>query len=199
VRFFNLSIKKIIYKIILNDSSSWEIPELLNGEKPMVSDSDGKNFPFYGNKNEVEIIIGPKSKSTLHQVIMNDNFCPHVTWDLPINHQRYVRLTNVKRNQKFITWLVAMNVQSTTFIVLKTFKWSIKLEIDVNPSAELGKRARLISDPEQKQPHELKRNLKIPNCALYPSNANGCQRLIWHSSNISDPLIVVSSKFARRR
>ena len=178
-------------------SSSWEIPELLSGEKPMVSDSDGKNFPFYGNKNEVAVIIGPKSNSTLHQVIMTDNFCPHVTWDLPINQQRHVRLTNVKRNQKFITWLVAMNMQNSTFIVLKTYKWSIKLEIDVNPLSELGSRAKLVSDQEQKQPRELKKNLKIPNCALYPSNANGCQRLIWHSSKISDPLIVLSSKLAR--
>jgi hypothetical protein len=163
----------------------------------MVSDSDGKNFPFYGNKNEVETIIGPKPHSSLHKVIMSDNFCPHVTWDLPTQHQRYVRLTNVKRNQKFITWLVAMDVHNSTFIVLKTYKWSIKLEIVVNPLAELGNRAKLISDPEQKQPHELKRNLKIPNCALYPSNANSCQRLIWHSSKMSDPLIVVSSKLVR--
>ncbi len=163
----------------------------------MVSDSDGKNFPFYGNKNECKLIIGPKSNSTLHEVTMNDNFCPHVTWDLPICEQKHVKLTNIKRNQNFFTWLVAMDVRNSTFIVLKTYKWNIKLEIEVDTHEKLGNRAKLIGEFEQEQPRALKHNIKIPNCALYPSNANGCQILVWRSSDLSDRIVVVSSKHVR--
>jgi hypothetical protein len=163
----------------------------------MVSDSDGKSFPFYGNKNEVTLIEGPKPSYTTHLVTMNDNFYPHVTWDLPISSHRFVRLTKIKRNQKFLTWLVAMDVLQGYFIVLKTFKWSMKLEIDVDPSKEQGHRATLVNGHEQKQPLELNKNVKIPSCALYPSNANGCQNLIWRSyDDMSHPLAVVSTKSA---
>lgn len=159
----------------------------------MVSDSDGKNFPWYGSKNEVVLIKGPQSSSTTHHVTMNDNFYPHVTWDIPTSNEKSPKLTNVKRDQKFYTWLVAMDVLSGNFVVLKTFKWRMKLEIHVDPHKELGKRARLISDPIPKQPIALKYNVKIPNCALYPANANSAQVLIWRPNN-SKPIIVVAPK-----
>lgn len=66
--------------------SSWEFPDLNNGQLHMISDSDGHNFPFYGNSPvEVALISGPKSQSTLHRVSINDNFDPQISLDLPIN------------------------------------------------------------------------------------------------------------------
>ena len=146
----------------------------------MVSDSDGKNFPWYGSKSEVAIIKGPLDFPTIHKVVMNDNFCPHVTWNIPVSETtRTVTLTNIKRNQKFYTWLVAMDLVHGHLIILKTYKWKIRLEIEVDPSKKLGERAKLVSDPRIKQPCELKTNKSIPSCALYPSNANSCQILRW--------------------
>lgn len=159
----------------------------------MISDSDGKNFPWYGSKTEVVLIKGPQP-STKYIVSMNDNFYPHITWDVPIDTFRSAKLTNVKRHQKFLTWLVAFDVKNGYFVVLKTFKWRMKVEIDVNPLRPLGKRARLISNPVPKQPEELKNNSKIPNCALLPANANSTQLLVWYPRN-DEPLIVVPPKY----
>ena len=159
----------------------------------MVSDSDGKNFPWYGSKTEVALIKGPQFAYTKHFVSMNDNFYPHITWDVPVNAYHTPKLTNVKRNQKFITWLVAMDVKNGYFIVLKAFKWRMKLEIEINPAKPLGQRARLISNPVPKQPRLMKNNIKIPNCALYPTNANSTQVLVWHPRKNS-PIIVVAPK-----
>lgn len=158
----------------------------------MISDSDGKNFPWYGGKTEVITIKGPQSTPTTHQVTMNDNFYPHVTWDLPFSDERVARLTHVKRYQRFLTWLVALDVVNNQFIVLRTFKWRMKIEIEIDPTKELGKRATLISNPEQKQPVCLQKNIKIPNCALYPSNANSSQTLVWYSKNAKQHKIVAS-------
>ena len=174
-------------------SSSWEFPELTNGQKPMVSDSDGRNFPWYGSRNEVSVVKGPQNTHTTHTVSMNDNFYPHVTWDIPTSNEKISRLTNIKRVQTFYTWLVAMDVVNTQFVVLKTFKWTMNLEIAVDPSKQLGQRARLISAPEQQQPMVLKENIKIPNCALYPSNANSCQVLMWRPNGAS-PVVVVGPR-----
>ena len=165
----------------------------MSGEKPMVSDSDGKNFPWYGNKTEVVCVRGPQSRCTLHQVTMNDNFHPHITWDVPTasdessahtdkHESASMRLTRVKRDQKFVTWLAAMDVVRGDFVVLKTYKWRMNVEIEVDVRRALGERARLVSEPIQKQPVLLKSNVRIPNCALYPSNANSSQILVWHSA-----------------
>lgn len=184
--------------------SSWEFPDLTNGKQPMVSDSDGKNFPFYGSHNEIALVHGPQLHATLHQVTMNDNFNPHVTWDLPIlnsvnHHKIQPKLTHIKRDQRFYTWLVAMDVNTGTILVLRTFKWRINLEIEVDPRRELGVRARLVGNTKQMQPRACKSNVEIPNCALYPSNANSSQILVWRASNSSKPRVIVGSKSFRRR
>jgi hypothetical protein len=167
----------------------------------MVSDSDGKNFPWYGNKTEVVCIKGPQKTSTIHQITMNDNFHPHITWDLPMSDEAVVRLTRVKRDQKFLTWLVAMDVHKCEFIVLKTFKWRMNVEILIDPKREQGKRAILISEPIQKQPVLLKNNIRIPNCALYPSNANSSQILVWHSNSsiVKKPLVILGPKYYKHK
>ena len=159
----------------------------------MVSDSDGMNFPWYGGKTETALIKGPTEGTTLHSVSMNDNFFPHVTWDIPTSTDRIVRLTNVKRDQSFLTWLVAMDVINCHFMVLKTFKWNMKLEISVNPRKALGSRAKLVSNQKLKQPEQVEKNIEIPNCALYPSNANSSQVLVWRT-HYGDPITVVSPK-----
>lgn len=164
----------------------------MNKSKPMISDSDGKNFPWYGNKTEVCLIKGPTKTSSSYSVHMNDNFCPHITWDIPVSMSRIKKpkLTNVKRDQSFITWLAAMDVNNGNFLVLKTIKWRMWLEIQVDPNKELGKRARLVSDPVPVQPEILKHNLSIPECALYPPNANSSQYLVWRPSERKSFVII---------
>ncbi len=162
----------------------------------MISDSDGKNYPWYGSTQEVKLIEGPKEEFQNFTVTMNDNFHPHVTWDIPTSMERIPRLTNVKRDQFFYTWLVAMDVLKGNFIVLKTVQWQMKLEIHVDPNKSLGNRAKLISNPEQEQPHILKKNIKIPKCALYPINANSAQVLIWRPYK-SKPEMVIKPKYFR--
>lgn len=172
--------------------SSWEFPTLSSGKVPMISDSDGKNFPWYGGKSEVSLLKGPQTFHTRHKIIMNDNFNPHVTWDVPFSNEKNFKLTCVKRNQRFYTWLVAMNVLTGSMIILRTFKWSIRVEIHVDPNKEFGKRAQLKGKKFQQQPILVK-NKKIPHCALYPGNANSSQILTWIPKN-GKPILVVSSK-----
>lgn len=162
--------------------SSWEFPQLMSGQNPMISDSDGRNYPFYGSKSEVIEIQGPCTDYTTLKVLMNDNFYPHITWDIPTSNERLSRLTYVKRHQSFYTWLVAMNARNGSILVLKTISWQMNLEISIDPSQPQGSRATLISDPIPKQPEILKQNIRIPTCVLYPPNANSAQILVWHPS-----------------
>ncbi|CAF0790280.1 unnamed protein product [Rotaria sp. Silwood1] len=160
--------------------SSWEFPQLMSGQNPMISDSDGRNYPFYGSKSEVIEIQGPCTDYTALKVVMNDNFYPHITWDIPTSNERLARLTNVKRHQSFYTWLVAMNARSGSILVLKTISWQMDLEINIDPTKPPGSRATLVSDPIPIQPEILKQNIRIPTCVLYPPNANSAQILVWH-------------------
>jgi hypothetical protein len=176
--FLNLELQNFEY--FANSSSSWEFPELDSGEKHMVSDSDGTNFPWYGSKTEVADVVGPQDNPTLHHVSMNDNFHPHITWDIPTSGSSANRLTRVTREQKFLTWLVAMEVVRGEFFVLKTYRWGMHVEIAVDPSKKLGQRARVVSEQCPRQPYLLKKNVRVPSCALYPSNANSSQILVWY-------------------
>ena len=161
----------------------------------MVSDSDGKQFPWYGSKTEVCLIKGPKSMHSVYEVRMNDNFYPHVTWDIPTSNEKIPRLTRVNREQSFLTWLVAMNVVTGRFLVLKTIKWHMLLELDIDPRKELGKRVRLVNGAVPSQPILLDKNIRIPKCALYPANANSSQYLVWRpSGHNSIPKIIVQPK-----
>lgn len=160
--------------------SSWEFPQLMSGQNSMISDSDGRNYPFYGSKSEVIDLYGPASDYQTVKVQMNDNFYPHITWDIPTSSERLSRLTHVKRHQSFYTWLVAMNVRNGSILVLKTISWQMNLEINVDPTKPQGHRATLISDPVPIQPEILKQNIRIPTCVLHPPNANSAQILIWH-------------------
>ncbi|CAF1456115.1 unnamed protein product, partial [Adineta ricciae] len=160
--------------------SSWEFPQLMSGQNPMISDSDGRNYPFYGSKSEVIELQGPFSDYRTIKVLMNDNFYPHITWDIPTSNERLSRLTNVRRHQTFYTWLVAMNAKNGSILVLKTITWQMNLEINVDPTKPQGSRAVLISNPIPIQPEILKQNIRIPTCVLYPPNANSAQILVWH-------------------
>lgn len=160
----------------------------------MISDSDGKNYPWYGSNREVILVEGPQEEYKNHTVTMNDNFYPHVTWDIPTSNQRIPRLTSIKRDQAFYTWLVAMDILNNEIIILKTIRWKMMLEIKIDPTKKLGNRAKLISNPIPQQPKILRRNVKIPNSALYPANANSAQTLVWRPFK-NQPEIVVPPKY----
>jgi len=59
-------------------STSWEFPEIVVGKYRMISDADGKQYPWYGSKTEVQTLEGPTPQPTHVTIHMNDNFFPQV-------------------------------------------------------------------------------------------------------------------------
>ena len=154
---------------------------------------------------------------------MNDNFYPSVTWDIPVSEGTNAHLTEIVRDQSFITWLAAINETTKDIIILKTVRWSFYLEIHVDPTRELGQRARVVTPTIQNQPSitngvyekhqvgaasKMRRRVtsnnsnsnclnNIPISALVRPSANNAQTLIWRPTN-SDPIIVVPAKEEHR-
>ena len=58
--------------------TSWEFPEIVVGKYRMISDADGKQYPWYGSKTEVQTLEGPTVQPTHVTIHMNDNFFPQV-------------------------------------------------------------------------------------------------------------------------
>jgi len=164
-----------------NFSTSWEFPELTSGKQTMISDCDGRHYPWYGSRNETVIFKGPCDRYQTATVYMNDNFHPHVTWRNPANrHQMDPNLSHIIRDQSFYVWLVAWNMVTMKSFVMQTISWCMQLEIDIDPRLPLGERATLISNPVPQQPIILDYNVPIPRCALTPPCANSAQMLVWH-------------------
>uniref|UniRef100_W5MGV8 Family with sequence similarity 78 member Ab n=1 Tax=Lepisosteus oculatus TaxID=7918 RepID=W5MGV8_LEPOC len=155
--------------------SSWELPDLRDGKMQAISDSDGVNYPWYGNTTETCTIVGPTKKDTKFTVRMNDNFYPSVTWGVPVSDSNLPQLTSIRRDQSFITWLVAINQASGETVVLQTIKWRMQLHIEIDPGKPLGQRAKLLEPTAQEQPQVLARNEPIPPNAMVKPNANDAQ------------------------
>ncbi|XP_077987070.1 protein FAM78B-like [Glandiceps talaboti] len=171
--------------------ASWEIPALKHKTSESVSDSDGKNYPWYGATTEVATIQGPTPGYSNLYLRMNDNFHPSITWDLPVRNTNNAKLTQVTRDQSFTVWLVAMNRTTNRIVVLKTIHWKMQLEIDVDPTEKLGNRAHLKGAIEQEQPTVLKHGeCVIAHEAFHPPNANEAQMLVWYPTNGNTVLVV---------
>ncbi|CAF4273083.1 unnamed protein product [Rotaria sp. Silwood2] len=56
--------------------TSWEFPEMVTREKPLINDSDGRNYPWYGSSHQVVTINGPISHTSKYTVTMRDFFHP---------------------------------------------------------------------------------------------------------------------------
>nr|XP_026691870.1 uncharacterized protein LOC494362 isoform X2 [Ciona intestinalis] len=203
--------------------SSWEIPALKSGRIPAVSDSDGVSYPWYGNTTEIATIVGPTDSYRRMNLTMNDNFYPSVTWDIPVSEGTNAHLTRIVRDQSFITWLAAVNETTKDIIVLKTVRWNFYLEIDIDPTRELGQRARIVAPRAQKQPlvtngpgdknrfqspvRGRRRGTdnnsnstyvgQIPISALVRPSANNAQTLIWRPTE-NQPIVVVPAKEEHR-
>uniref|UniRef100_H3BC63 Family with sequence similarity 78 member A n=3 Tax=Latimeria chalumnae TaxID=7897 RepID=H3BC63_LATCH len=173
--------------------SSWELPDLRDGKILAISDSDGVNYPWYGNTTETCVIVGPTKKVTKFTVSMNDNFYPSVTWAVPVSNSNVPQLSSIQRDQSFTTWLVATNAVTCDLVVLQTIRWRMKLVIEVSPSMPLGQRAKLLEPIIQEQPQVLSRNEPIPANALVKPNANDAQVLMWRPKT-GDPIVVIPAK-----
>ncbi|XP_072285679.1 protein FAM78A [Pyxicephalus adspersus] len=173
--------------------SSWELPDLENGKIPAISDSDGVNYPWYGNTTETCTVTGPTKRDTKFTVSMNDNFYPSVTWAVPVSDSNVPMLTGIQRDQSFTTWLVAINMGSSEVVILHTIKWRMKLEIEVKSTLPLGQRAKLQEPFGQEQPQVLAKNEPIPPSALVKPNANDAQVLMWRPKN-KPPVVVIPPK-----
>ncbi|XP_062844986.1 protein FAM78A [Trichomycterus rosablanca] len=174
--------------------SSWELPDLRDGKIQAISDSDGVNYPWYGNTTETFTIVGPTKKDTKFTVSMNDNFYPSVTWSVPVSESSVPTLTSIWRDQNFTTWLVAINCASGETAVLQTVRWRMRLRIAVDPDRPLGSRATLLEPSAQDQPQVLGKNEPIlPNAMVRP-NANDAQVLMWRPRT-GDPVLVIPPKY----
>ncbi len=56
--------------------TSWEFPEMVTREKPLINDSDGRNYPWYGSSHQVVSITGPILHTSKYTVTMRDFFHP---------------------------------------------------------------------------------------------------------------------------
>ncbi|XP_066568868.1 protein FAM78A [Amia ocellicauda] len=174
--------------------SSWELPDLRDGKIQAISDSDGVNYPWYGNTTETCTIVGPTKKDTKFTVSMNDNFYPSVTWGVPVSDSNLPQLTSIRRDQSFTTWLVATNQSTAETIVLQTIKWRMRLCIEIDPSKPLGQRSKLLEPTAQEQPQILVKNEPIPANAMVKPNANDAQVLMWRPK-IGEPIVVIPPKY----
>ncbi|XP_053329074.1 protein FAM78A [Spea bombifrons] len=176
--------------------SSWELPDLEKGKIPVISDSDGVNYPWYGNTTETCTITGPTKRDTRFIVSMNDNFYPSVTWAVPVNEGNVPKLTAIHRDQSFTTWLVAINMSTGEHVILHTIKWRMKLEIKVDPNLPLGQRAKLCEPFTQESPQVLSKNEPIPPSALVKPNANDAQVLMWRPKE-GQAVVVIGPRHQR--
>ena len=175
--------------------TSWEFPELQTGKYKMMSDSDGKQYPWYGARTEMQEVCGPAPAQSVN-VHMNDNFFPQVTWHIPDGtHDKTARLTHVHRMQRFVVFLMARDLVTSQCAILRTVIWSMKVNIKVNPKAPLGKRACLLhptSPGSLCQPRVLSENpIHLERTAYSPPNANSCQALVWRPV-VGPPTVVVT-------
>lgn len=173
--------------------SSWELPDLRDGKIQAISDSDGVNYPWYGNTTETCTIVGPTKKDTKFTVSMNDNFYPSVTWGVPVSDSNVPMLSSIWRDQSFTTWLVAINQASGEILVLQTVRWRMRLHIEVDPNKPLGQRAKLREPIAQEQPQVLGKNEAIPPNAMVKPNANDAQVLMWRPK-AGEPVVVIPPK-----
>ncbi|KAK2816116.1 hypothetical protein Q7C36_022387 [Tachysurus vachellii] len=174
--------------------SSWELPDLRDGKIKAISDSDGVNYPWYGNTTETCTVVGPTKKDTKFTISMNDNFYPSVTWGIPVSESNVPMLSNIWRDQSFTTWLVAINQASGELVVLQTVRWRMRLHIEVDPDKPLGKRAKLLEPVAQEQPQLLGKNEPIPSNAMVKPNANDAQVLMWRPRT-GVPVVVIPPKY----
>ncbi|XP_037121468.1 protein FAM78A [Syngnathus acus] len=174
--------------------SSWELPDLRNGNIQAISDSDGVNYPWYGNTTETYTIVGPTRKDSKFTVSMNDNFKPSITWAVPVSDSNVAELTAIRRNQSFTTWLVAINRATDETMILQTIRWRMRILIRVDPEKPLGQRAVLLEPIAQEQPQILGENESIPPNALVKPNANDAQMLMWRPQE-GDPEVVIPPRY----
>ncbi|KAG7476429.1 hypothetical protein MATL_G00082830 [Megalops atlanticus] len=173
--------------------SSWELPDLRDNKIEAISDSDGVNYPWYGNTTETCTVEGPTKKDTKFTVSMNDNFYPSVTWGVPVSDSNLPLLTGIRRDQSFTTWLVAINQATGETLVLQTIRWRMQLHIQIDPEKPLGQRAKLLEPTAQEQPQILGKNEPIPPNAMVKPNANDAQVLMWRPKT-GDPIVVIPPK-----
>ncbi|XP_013864824.1 protein FAM78A [Austrofundulus limnaeus] len=175
--------------------SSWELPDLRDSKIQAISDSDGVNYPWYGNTTETFTVVGPTKRESKFTVSMNDNFYPSVTWGVPVSDSNVPLLSSIHRDQSFTTWLVAINQATSETVVLQTVRWRMRLHIDVDPEKPLGQRAVLREPVAQDQPQKLYKNEPIPPNAMVKPNANDAQVLMWRPKK-GDPVVVIPPKYS---
>ncbi|XP_013398151.1 protein FAM78A [Lingula anatina] len=167
--------------------TSWEIPQLRassNNENAsrksvMISDSDGRFYPWYGETTEVVCVQGPEHSFRTVRVAMDDNFSPKVAWSLTGEYLK-PNLTKIHRSQSFYTWLAARNSKTGFIVPLKTIRWKIELDIKINRRKGLGHRA---TDTSNFEITIQEKNRAIPNEILGSPNANSAQTFVWLGKN----------------
>lgn len=72
---------------------------MVTREKPLINDSDGRNYPWYGSSHQVVTINGPISHTSKYTVTMRDFFHP---WYVQKKHFIFSYLIAIKFENKNI-------------------------------------------------------------------------------------------------
>jgi len=178
--------------------SSWEFPQL-NAGFAGINDSDGEFYPFYGHDKEICQIAGPTSKESVFTVSMSDSPTSHVTLKAPCKpagSQHSIDLTDIRRCQKFKSWLVAHNDITGECHEIICMEWECDINIKCKKDSSPGSRSSLREPLLQGVPQTMKKIVRIPPCAKMPPTANYAQMLVWrpHDSaqNMAKIRIIVS-------
>lgn len=180
-----------------NGFSSWEFPQLNLGLAG-VNDSDGESYPFYGHEKEICQLSGPISQPTTFVVAMSDSPASHVTLKVPSKHGSTdgIDLTNIRRKQKFSSWLVAFNDVTGECVELKCLDWDLDVNMKIDQRQPCGSRVSLLEPKVQSTPRVNVRLPRVPQCAKCPPDANHAQMLVWrpHTSreNLRQIKIIVA-------
>jgi len=77
----------------------------------MISDADGKQYPWYGSKTEVQTLEGPTMQPTHVTIHMNDNFFPQVRRIVLLCAEERMRNTHRRRQRYQLDSCVASAVR----------------------------------------------------------------------------------------
>lgn len=168
--------------LVLLFRTIYSIPNLHKKRLPLVLDSDFGHYPWYNVNDNGTVII--KSGNTKNYVHMYDH--PHTVYIWTILKQYNIYKACIE--EQFYTWLIAMNLQTYEYIILKTIKWGFNASYDINAN----KKQSILKFLELNKPLFIS-NFRIPDCTLYPVAAILNARLEWQINN-NEPKVLISAQ-----
>lgn len=166
--------------------SLWEFHPLKSGLRQFINDSDGRQYPFYSISQSLFSIKRGIVKRAYVNLQIKDYFHPSVVWTLP--YSRGVHLTEIRRNQRFYIWLVAIKHgrkacgQEDEVHIMQKLRWEYDLHMEIDPHMPVGQKVRRIYDTQGDSIAmcDFNPTQKLPPEATHAPHCNAAQSLIWY-------------------